>query len=506
MIRILIVDDEHTIRKGLEKSIPWKEHGFTIAGTAKNGIDALDFFQNNYADIILSDIKMPRMNGLELQQHIHEKYPNLPFIFISGYEDFNYARQALRCGAFSYLLKPIDPEELLSEVKRACEQYQLTRENAPLKQIIERNFYGLEKHWDFTDYEYLQSDCEHNYFCVMNIRCHMDDMRSQIFLLAFQTKLQALVLECFSNQNSALIEASSRGIIFCVMDANVDNLKYAINNFVNTISERLTDYAATPLGVWTGGVYRGISRLIDSYVESFENNSFRYFNEAKENSKTLSFDTYSLLFDCEDDIIAALYKGQIEEAIQILDEQRLFLLEKNLSADDARLYLRHLLHKYIRGIKSANPSIELPDGVASYGIFSLLTISEMFTKLYDLLHLIANIVKPVTINHGSQIMDKVKEYIGANFSDPYLSLSIIADHVGLNASYLSAEFTKKEKTGLSNYITDIRMEKAKKLLATSDMTVADICIATGYLNPTYFSTTFKKFTGFTPSQYRKSLD
>ena len=504
MIRILIIDDEYTIRKGLEKSIPWKKHGFTIVGTAKNGIDALDFFQDNYSDIIISDIKMPRMDGLELQQEIHKKYPDLPFIFISGYEDFNYVRQALRHGAFSYLLKPIDLDELLNEVKRACAQYKIGTKNLPLKQIIERNFYGLERHWDFTDYEYLKEDCKNNYFCVINIRCRMDDMKSQIFLLAFQSKLQALVLEHFTNQSSVLIESSSRGIIFCIMYPRIDDLKYAITNFVSTINEKLSDYSSTPLGIWTGGVYQGISRLIDSYVESFENNSFRYFNEAKENSSSLSFDTYTVLFDSEDAIITSLLNGEIDEAINILEEQRNFLHTHNLNADDARLYLRHLLHKYIKGIKETNPSTSLPDEFDSFGTFALLTISDMFEKLYDLLRTLTNFVRPVSISQGSQSIDKVKEYINENFSDPYLSLSIIADYVGLNPSYLSAEFTKKEKTGLSNYITDIRIEKAKKLLINSDMTIANICTTTGYLNPTYFSTTFKKTTGFTPSQYRKS--
>ncbi len=504
MIRILIVDDEHTIRRGLELSIPWKEHGFEVVATAKNGIDALDFFQTNYADIIISDIRMPRMDGLALQEQIKKKYPNIPFIFLSGYEDFDYARKALQFGAFAYLLKPLDTNELLAELKRACERYNLKSENIPLKQIIERNFYGLEKRWDFTNYEYLEVDYQNNYFCVLNIRCHMDDMRSQLFLMAFQKKLQDVVLDCFTQDNSALIESSSRGIIFCVMNSNQDILKYTINTFVNAISIKLDDYATTPLGIWTGGVYRGITRLIDSYVESFENASYKYFNEAKETaSYDISFDTYSHLFDKEDTIIAALYKGDLIEAKTILNDQKDFLLKNRLSADDARLYLRHLLHKYLRAIKADDPTLALPEEIRSYGLFSMLTISEMFSKLYECIEITSALTKPVSLSHTDQTIDTVKEYIAAHYSDPYLSLSSIADYVGLNPSYLSTEFTKKEKIGLSNYITDIRMEHAKKLLLRTDMIVSDVSKSTGYINPTYFSTAFKKITGMTPSQYRK---
>lgn len=504
MIRILIVDDEHTIRRGLELSIPWKEHGFQVVGTAKNGIDALNFFQTNYADIVISDIRMPRMDGLALQEEIKKKYPNIPFIFLSGYEDFDYARKALQFGAFSYLLKPLDTNELLGELKRACERYHLKSENIPLKQIIERNFYGLEKHWDFTNYEYLETDYLNNYFCVLNIRCHMDDMRSQLFLMTFQKKLQDIALDCFTQHNSALIESSSRGIIFCVMNANQDILKYTINTFINAISIKLDDYATTPLGIWTGGVYRGITRLIDSYVESFENASYKYFNTAKEEaSYNLSFDIYSHLFDVEDSIIAALYKGDIDEAKSILDIQLDFSLQNKLNADDIRLYLRHLLHKYLRAVKSENPTLVLPDEVHSYGLFSMLTISEMFSKLYECIEIISAVTKPASVSHATLVMDKIKDYIADNYADPYLSLSSIADHVGLNPSYLSTEFAKNEKIGLSSYITDFRMEHAKKLLLRTDMIVSEISKATGYMNPTYFSTTFKKATGMTPSQFRK---
>ncbi len=504
MIKILIVDDESTIRRGLEKAIPWKENGFVVAGTAKNGIDALDFFTNNYADIVISDIRMPRMDGLQLQETLHERYPDLPFLFISGYEDFNYARQALRCGAFSYLLKPLDPAELIAELKRACEHYHLSTENIPLKQIIERNFYGLEKRWDFTNFEYLEHEFQNNYFCVMNIRCQMDDMKSQIFLMAFQKRLQDIVFECFTQSNSALIESSGRGIVFCIMNADEKHLKYSLNTFVSSIAQKLGEYASTPLGIWTGGVYQGITRLIDSYIESFESDTFKYFNQSNETQMNLEcFDTYSQLFDNEDIIISTLYNGKVDDAIMLLENQKSFLMQNNHNSDDARLYLRHLLHKYLRGLKSANPDVVFPESFHSYGTFALMTISEMFKNLYESLEQISKFVKPVTSNHSLQTIDKIKEYIDRNYSDPYLSLSSIADYVGLNASYVSTEFAKREKKGLSNYITDIRIARAKHLLLYTDKTVSEICDEVGYLNPTYFSTTFKKSVGFTPSQFRK---
>ncbi len=506
MVRILIVDDEATIRRGLENAVPWKEHGFTVVYAAKNGIDALDFFQNNYADIVISDIMMPRMTGFELQQKIQEKHPYIPFIFVSGYEDFHYAKTALKQGAFSYILKPLDIDELLTEVKRACVQNNLHHTNVPLEKIIDRNFFGLDKHWDFTNFEHMQEECEQNYFCVINVRCHQNDMRSQLFLLSFQQRIQQEIRAFFSSKNVALIESSSRGIIFCTMDKNTDMLKYTIHRFVETLHNQLNDYASTPFGVWTGGIYKGIDKLIDSYVESFENTSFRFINQSEISSTAdiLSFDVFSELFRVEDDIITLLLKGQVPEAKDLLMKQKDVIRTHKLTGDDTRLFLRHLLFKYLNAIRSTNPTLELPAEIENYGNLSTFNIDEMFQRSCDYLDNIIQHTKPIAMTQSTKTIHQVKDYVANNYSDPYLSLSSIASHVALNASYLSTEFAKHESTTLSTYITNVRIERAKHLLAHSELKITEISTQVGYINATYFSTAFKRATGETPSEFRKN--
>lgn len=505
MIRLLIVDDEKTIRNGLAFAVPWNEHGYIVVYTAKNGIDALHFMKTHYADIIISDIKMPRMDGLTLQKEIRKKYPQLPFIFISGYEDFTYAQAALKNGAFSYILKPIDVDELLQEVDRACEVYHLQSENMPLKQIIDRNFFGLEKKWDFTDYEHLEESCMSNYFCIINIRCQHTDMHSQLFLVAFQEKIQQILVKCFTIPNCALVESSSRGIIFCVMNTSQDALKYAIYQFVQTLTSQLKEYSTTLFGVWTGGIYRGIDRLIDSYVESFDNNSFRYFNQHHDLAvpDSVFFDVYSQLFGSEDLIISFLLQNHVSEAKLYLEEQKDYITAQQLSVEDSRLYLRHLLYRYIKALLDINPSIELPPEIQSYGLFAFMNTPQMFQKLYEYFDMIQTQIKPISTVSSSNNIKTVKHYIQENYADPYLSLSTIAAHISLNASYLCTEFTKSENMTLSSFITNVRIEHAQNLLLYSEMRIADISLAVGYLNATYFSTTFKKVTGQTPSEFRK---
>ncbi|SHH70691.1 response regulator transcription factor [Clostridium grantii] len=507
MIKVLIVDDEYTIRKGLEKTVPWQKYGYSVEYTAKNGLDALDYFKENYADIVISDIKMPLMDGLELQKKLHSKYPELPFIFISGYEDFKYAKEAMKYGAFSYILKPIDIDELLTEVNRAREEYNLDSYNVPLKNIIERNFFDFDKAWNFSNYEYLCNDCENNYFCVVTIRCRHDDMKSNIFLLAFQSKIQEIMNKCFPKKNYVLIEASSRGIVFCIMNSDDKILKYNIAKVVNLMSEKLGESFALPFGVWTGGIYKGISKLIDSYFESFNNDTFRFSNNIESNElgfhDTFDFDVYNSLFSNEDKIIRMLFEGNTDEAKKELTKQKNNIIENHLSIEDARLLLRNVFYKFIDGIKKSGQILELPHKLNSYGFLSFSTFDDMFEKTFEMLDEVVTLIKPLHYNQTNKSMEDVKSYIKEHYSDPYLSLTSIADYVNLNPSYISTEFAKYEGECLTNYIANIRINRAKYLLLNSAFKITDISNSIGYINQTYFSTVFRRFTGSTPSEFRK---
>lgn len=121
--KILIVDDEAIVREGLKKCLDWEEHGLEIAAVAENGARALEYVREQLIDIVITDIKMPMMDGLELLRKSKEIRPDTIFLILSGYDDFEYARQALRYGADDYILKPIKEEELLDSLNRICEKY-----------------------------------------------------------------------------------------------------------------------------------------------------------------------------------------------------------------------------------------------------------------------------------------------------------------------------------------------------------------------------------------------
>lgn len=196
-------------------------------------------------------------------------------------------------------------------------------------------------------------------------------------------------------------------------------------------------------------------------------------------------------------------QNHVSEAKLYLEEQKDYITAQQLSVEDSRLYLRHLLYRYIKALLDINPSIELPPEIQSYGLFAFMNTPQMFQKLYEYFDMIQTQIKPISTVSSSNNIKTVKHYIQENYADPYLSLSTIAAHISLNASYLCTEFTKSENMTLSSFITNVRIEHAQNLLLYSEMRIADISLAVGYLNATYFSTTFKKVTGQTPSEFRK---
>ncbi len=499
MIRLLLVDDEKTIRDGLSYAIDWDYHGFKVVGTAKNGLEALDFFKTSYADIIISDIRMPKMDGLCLQKTLLEKYPKLPFVFISGYQDFSYVSEALKQGASSYILKPVDTEELLSELKRVAKSNNLACENIPFKNLILKNLFSLEAEWDFSDYEFLKEEITDNFFCVLNIKCNYEDMLSSIFFLSFKQTIQTMLINTFCEDDVAFIEGTPRGIVYCVKGRDEYSLKEKFSKLANDLMSCLGDQSSNGFGIWTGGIYQGAEKIAESYVESFNTTNFILGNNA---NGFESLDLYSTLFTKEDEIITLLLARDLNGAQLLLEKD--IISNPKLTPNDALFYFKHLIYRYTLALKENDSSLFIPPDLFNFNLLRGLTITEMFKITFDCIKEVYMISKPFIVNQSENYIAKVKVFIEENYQDPYLTLNTIATHIHLNPSYLCTEFAKQSGMGVIQYLTKTRLSHAKKLLLNTNKKINDISLQVGYLNSNYFSSLFRKQEHKTPSEFRKA--
>ncbi len=505
MVKVLIASDSDIISNGISRALTWNEYSFEIVFVAKNSVDTLNFLDDNHVDIILSDIKTQNINGIELQEDVHKKYPKLPFIFMSEYNNSVHIKTALDNGAFSCIQKPFSASELLSELQRLAKAFNMQVNKNSLQKIIEENLFVFNSKWRFEGFEQFKKEYESSYFCVINFRCLKGDVQTPINILAFENKIHQIISKKFPQNNFSKIEVFSRGVTYCVMDKYKDTLNYSIQEFLATLNKTLQNTHTMPFGVWTGGIYKGIDKLCDSYVEAFGINAFKLVlkNDTLQDSSTM-FDAFSILFNAEDIIIASLLCGNFESAAEILKQQHTFIEENKMTHDDILLFLKHLLLKYIKATLDENPNIIVPENLLINSLFDGLSIPQLFETTDEQLKKIYTLTKPLKVLSPEFIISQAKDYVNNNFKDPYLSIISVSAHVELNTSFFSNEFTKYEKMTLSQYILNVRMESAKYLLKNTRASITQVSNKVGYINASYFSTVFEKAFGLTPSVYRKT--
>ncbi|QAY66038.1 response regulator transcription factor [Paenibacillus protaetiae] len=515
MYRILLVDDERIILEGISTMVNWQSQGAELAGTARNGIEALDLMEKLKPDIVISDIKMPGMDGLQLVEKAYELFPGTGFILLSGFSEFDYARKAMQYGVKHYLLKPCNENVILEalqelitglEGKRHREQFMqgLQQELAKvlphakeqfLKELVTNKTYG-QRDWD--DYRRLfrievekeqvqlilfQPEGEYEYehlFAIKNIA--EDLLGKSIVLLGTTIGGQALLLLKESYRQEWLFE----------------KLQLIKETFIRFYKQDSTIAVSAP------------SLITDArfmYRETMECLDYRfYFGEGTIISKKdIAHVESAPAMDYDDEKLALhLKSGNWDGAGQELE---LFFQELAGSRMDAvmtRSYLMTLLITIARQSR--------PEEMGRY--MQLITKLDEQHTLKASQQFVTDIAKAVAAaNHQTQktkhssIIERMIEVVNENIGDELLSLNWVASEtLYMNADYLGKLFKKETGEKFSNFVMRQRIEKAVQLIeAAEDVKVFELAEQLGFGdNPQYFSQVFKKYTGQTPSEYRKA--
>jgi two-component system, response regulator YesN len=354
LIKVLIVDDEYFAREGMKKTIPWQNYGCIVCGEAQDGLEGIELAKELEPDMIVTDISMPEMNGIEMAKAIRTILPKCKFIIITGYDEFQYAKAAVKLNAVDYILKPIDEEEFLAAIKKAAEDFREANGNISIsKQDVIRISQILKEEKEL----------------LLTIRAY-DKVR---------------------------LEKQLKNIYFNILD--------------------------------------------------------------KENRSH--------------DIIKQV-------SIDIVLKSLNILAEYNISVEDAKV---ESLDVYERASEVS-------------------TLGEAYNWVYKMLINILNAVKESAIGANETGVDKAIEFIKNHF-DEDISLSDLAKKVYLSESYLSRKIKKVKGISFVEYITKLRMEKAVELLKEPNVKITDIASSLGYPDYRYFSQSFKKYFGYSPSEFVK---
>lgn len=534
--KVLIVDDETWTYELLKRIINWNDQGFEIVGYCKDGVTAYDFICANRPHIVISDIRMPEMDGIALIKKIRANKIPIRFILISGYQHFEYAKKALKYEVDDYLLKPIEEKELentLNKISNALNKEQ--NESIKANDIQEKfnNSIGQLKVKTFESILF-SINSEKQDINDINRICQMQLIPAsfQISLLFIETennsstalasiinlKIKKLFNEIVSSKKCEYVLWYKDGLFILFINYSQEiNLDSLYQHYYNDVSKMVNNYNKATTTLAIGDIVDNIDDISNSY-----NTALKYLrsqiiygkNRIYGNNRMLAENKIIYSTISMNDILTISIKISLSNAFELLDFELAESIIKSIfdtiidvcNIDPNVLYstLEELLTTLWASFKKTGA--EVNDFPIPFSLDSEIIQDENLDLLFQN---ILTFIKRVLAYYSerqekalSKPVEHAKIYIKKNYSKQ-ISLGQIAQYVYLSPHYLSELFKKETGITISDFIRAYRIEIAKKLLCDSNYRIKDIAGLSGYFDARHFSKIFKKMVGITPKEYKQ---
>lgn len=517
MLKVLLVDDEPYVLEGLKISINWTAYGFRICGEATNGEDALELVRLSNPDLVITDIRMPVMDGLEFIRLSKERLrSSAKFVILSGYDDFSYAKEAMLYNVSDYLLKPIDSEELESVVSKLASLIKKEKRNmeSTNKQLafvlnlsLRRLFSGETKKSLLNRISMLLGvKPDDEVICVLfstEAEASFDgpdktpaELRQQAKKCLETALGPAFCFHLFEDENGRL------GIFF---DSNMPYFEN-VDEFVHTLIGSL---GGLPLSVTAAisSVEKGPAGLARAYRQAVDSLNYKFFGCESQIIKYCDIHSKSLNYEFsvvnQSDLLEQIRNCRTEEIVKTADELfDRFRLES--AAPEAVLaFLKNFEMELVKLMSEMDVDADgfLPMKIVLDMDMGHMTLERLREHFRTHCLQAAKYLKDAVENQPQSIVNDVKEYIKRNYAED-IKLKNIARLFYINPVYLGQLFSKTTGMQFNEYLNAVRIEEAKRLLRQTDMRISDIASAVGFRNPKYFLSKFKAATNLSPSAFK----
>ena len=537
MLRVFLVEDESIIRETLRDTVPWAQCGYSFVGEAGDGEVALPLIREAKPDVLITDIRMPFMDGLTLSRLVMQEFPKMKIIIISGFDDFEYARQAISIGVERYLLKPITKNALLTvlnevrekiETEQAQQNYlaRFHREAQEYEQYARRDFFERMTAGQLTERQ-IHAQAE-----------KLDlDLRAQCYTMAFFSLLpeQHGMAESYSEPIAQLRDGLLNHFLkhpeyillrwnlttyAVLIKGDTAQMPDLIQRCIRTVQTRYETYA--PDQDWyvaVSGSTEQLSRLPECFREVSRLWACRYILPAQH---ILTARTVGPQMVGGDSSLNGLDAGKVNPAIitgvlQSAGAEEIpgFVDEYVNSVADAlrskpfcqylMLSIRFTAAEYLQSLQI--PQEEFLKDLDCLDLVGRdVTAPELKRYMTQLLGCALELRDRASNSQYRRLLKQAVDYIDERFADEELSLNRVAQEVNISANYLSAVFSQEMGITFTEYVTGKRMERAKELLRSTDKRSGEVAALVGYKDPHYFSFLFKKTQGCTPRDYRAGKD
>ncbi len=503
--RILLVEDEAIVRNDLKGSIRWEEYGYRLVAEAENGFEALRLLEEQKIDIIISDIEMPGMSGLEFAARVFRRFTSIKFVFLTAYSDFEFARASMRLGIDSYILKhEMNPQMLLGELDRLREEleksgYQKTacvneamhsllcvpQPEGMCKKILKDNgieFYAGGSFLVLIDMEEEISEKVRSFAsAVINRALNGEDIVSRTVFAMQETGIGVLI----SLRQDAVTDIS---------------LQFTVLKVVNTIQEQLQSVFGRPYFIC-------ISRMIDDESELYT--VYQAFSDVGD--QRFFYQTPRVYF-CEPkkrshealiDEVASLCDKLQQQLLREVQDEIVQLLTRDIQATKDMDVLKKALVPITSLIADIwNIEHEGATTISPIALYQeLLNLPNIFEACDKLCEMLEQVRYLQTEKHQRRIV-KIYDYVAKNYAED-ISLDQLGNLIGVSGAYMSQLF--KQQTGVSfkTYLMNIRMKKAEELLHDGNQKISNVGEHVGYSSTPYFCLMFKQHFGMTPREFSR---
>lgn len=516
MYKVIIVDDEEIILESIKYMIEWEQYGLTLVATASNGIEAYEKISQLRPNIVITDVKMPGMNGLELVAKVKEMLPETIFLILSGYGEFEFASKAMSLGVKNYLLKPCDEQEFIEAMNKCVDE--IKQEEEKKNQYVEIK-QKVKQILPYAKQELLRDFIASNAFKTgtydfFSNLFELPKGKFQILLFKSNSKwdnidryaLQNIVEECLEIDHVYMTTTIEDKMLIAIPIMK----KISLKDKLKKVRSVFAMYFEIELYIAIGEKNK-FEEIVDSYEKMDEGLEYSfYLGDQKildENSVNELMDKSNVSIEINhDDVIFA-----IKERKELKMEQALSNFFKELRSKKENL----LLHRYfcMELLLTVIRQCDLEEGHMYARKVTVITNMENMQQIQTYtVNVCREIIQTKNIASKSNtniIVERIISYVNKNIAKQELSLSSIAQNVlFMNENYVGRLFYKETQEKFSHYLTRIRINKAKELLRLHpEYKNYEICERIGFAEDTqYFGQVFKKYTGYTLTEYRKIIE
>lgn len=519
MIKVMLVDDESTILIGLEHFIDWASLDCKITAKARNGQAAMNQIRQNPPDIVITDIRMPEMDGLRLAALLQEEFPQIKVIILTGFADFSYAQQAIRCQVVDFVLKPTRAEKMIEAVKKAKSQiiayddYQSMSQS--LEDTSEENL-RLQQNSVLKDLLYNGNTSENILIQIKECKLFLENyfvLFTAIYSTLpncnyseYQKQLEEIFTNCFSPLQMYCVPKGEK-YLYLIVSAGED---CDLLNRCEKVLAKTDGIADYNLGI---GISSYSDQVLNMHQCAVEAASAELFSEYAVETRVMPFERIPKLGKDDTEWIMnqlkllenAIESQSRDSAMNLFDELIRFVKKQKIPISEMKRIYSIICSYCIEILFDFDVYSTFPKEaiLTDEKLSEDSTLSEKNRKVEAF---ITQVMDALGKNIDSQegIVYAVRKHIDERYKED-ISLENLAEIVHVSPSYLSKLFRKKTGINISTYLQKVRVEHAKMLLKSSNMKTYEIAEAVGIFDPVYFSRMFKKVTGLKPKEYRAGI-